>query len=354
MFSARPLVVVAMSCASAAFGQTIAPQYESNYTIQSLGSVPGVPPSYGGLAISPTDNNLLLIGGAANNTFAAVYSIRVTRDQCGSIIGFDGTAVQVASAPQIDGGLLVTTDGVILTSRYPDNGINMIEPGSTSPDKVVFLSGLGVVGSTGSIVIVPPGQPGAGRLKILSYSSGIFYDSTLVPDGMGTYNVTGVNSGVFVGGGPEGAAYVPAGSPLFAAPAVLIAEYGTGSVSAWDVDANGDPILGTRRLFASSLTGAEGAYIDPSSGDFIFSSFGGGNAVYVVRGFAEVITCDSIDFNGDGLFPDNQDLEDFFSVFGGGPCSTGTCSDIDFNNDCLFPDNSDLEAFLNVFGGGPC
>ena len=64
--------------------------------------------------------------------------------------------------------------------------------------------------------------------------------------------------------------------------------------------------------------------------------------------------CDSIDFNGDGLFPDNQDLEDFLSVFGGGSCSTGTCGDIDFNNDGLFPDNADLEAFFSVFGGGNC
>ncbi|HYF14248.1 MAG TPA: VCBS repeat-containing protein [Phycisphaerales bacterium] len=65
-------------------------------------------------------------------------------------------------------------------------------------------------------------------------------------------------------------------------------------------------------------------------------------------------SCDSIDFNGDGLFPDNADLEDFFSVFGGGPCSTGTCNDIDFNNDGLFPDNDDLEDYLRVFGGGSC
>ena len=65
-------------------------------------------------------------------------------------------------------------------------------------------------------------------------------------------------------------------------------------------------------------------------------------------------SCDSIDFNGDTLFPDNQDLEDFFNVFGGGPCSTGTCSDIDFNNDGLFPDNEDLETYLRVFGGGSC
>ncbi|HYF14963.1 MAG TPA: FG-GAP-like repeat-containing protein [Phycisphaerales bacterium] len=62
----------------------------------------------------------------------------------------------------------------------------------------------------------------------------------------------------------------------------------------------------------------------------------------------------SVDFNGDGLFPDNQDLEDFLSVFGGGACPTGNCDTIDFNNDGLFPDNEDIEDFFNVFGGGAC
>jgi len=80
------------------------------------------------------------------------------------------------------------------------------------------------------------------------------------------------------------------------------------------------------------------------------------NDVYRMSGVGAVFCagCDSIDFNNDGLFPDNQDLEDFLGVFGGGPCSTGDCADIDFNNDGLFPDNADLEAFFSVFGGGPC
>ncbi len=66
------------------------------------------------------------------------------------------------------------------------------------------------------------------------------------------------------------------------------------------------------------------------------------------------VTCDSIDFNGDGLFPDTQDIDDFLSVFSGGPCSTGTCGDIDFNNDGLFPDTSDIDSLLSVFSGGAC
>ncbi len=67
-------------------------------------------------------------------------------------------------------------------------------------------------------------------------------------------------------------------------------------------------------------------------------------------------TCDSIDFNGDTLFPDTQDITDFITVFGGGECPTGPggCGDIDFNNDGLFPDTQDIESFLIVFAGGEC
>jgi hypothetical protein len=64
--------------------------------------------------------------------------------------------------------------------------------------------------------------------------------------------------------------------------------------------------------------------------------------------------CDSIDFNGDGLFPDDNDLVEFLTVLAGGECSTATCNDIDFNNDGLFPDDNDLVAFLTVLAGGNC
>jgi len=66
--------------------------------------------------------------------------------------------------------------------------------------------------------------------------------------------------------------------------------------------------------------------------------------------------CDSIDFNGDGLFPDTQDIADFIAVFGGGACPTGAgqCGDVDFNNDGLFPDTDDITSLIRVFAGGPC
>ncbi len=65
-------------------------------------------------------------------------------------------------------------------------------------------------------------------------------------------------------------------------------------------------------------------------------------------------TCDSVDFNNDTLFPDTADIDDFLSVFSGGPCSTGACGDIDFNNDTLYPDTLDIDSLLSVFSGGPC
>ncbi|MFO0831215.1 MAG: trypsin-like peptidase domain-containing protein [Phycisphaerales bacterium] len=65
--------------------------------------------------------------------------------------------------------------------------------------------------------------------------------------------------------------------------------------------------------------------------------------------------CDTIDFNNDGLFPDTSDIDDFLSVFSGGPCSNDpNCGDIDFNNDGLFPDTTDIDSLLSVFSGGPC
>ncbi|MFO0832002.1 MAG: hypothetical protein U0637_09175 [Phycisphaerales bacterium] len=68
-----------------------------------------------------------------------------------------------------------------------------------------------------------------------------------------------------------------------------------------------------------------------------------------------VSTCDCTDFNADGLFPDTADLDDYLSVFSGGPCSNDpNCGDTDFNNDGLFPDTADIDSLLSVFSGGAC
>jgi glucose/arabinose dehydrogenase len=65
--------------------------------------------------------------------------------------------------------------------------------------------------------------------------------------------------------------------------------------------------------------------------------------------------CDTIDFNGNGAFPEDQDVIDFFNVLAGGDCSQGnTCNDIDFNNNNAFPEDQDVIDFFNVLAGGTC
>lgn len=92
----------------------------------------------------------------------------------------------------------------------------------------------------------------------------------------------------------------------------------------------------------------------------VFNNNAAASDVLAAEGYVENVLvggtagCDSIDFNGDALFPDDQDLIDFLAVLAGGACSTEACSDIDFNNDGLFPDDSDLIAFLAVLAGGNC
>ncbi len=66
----------------------------------------------------------------------------------------------------------------------------------------------------------------------------------------------------------------------------------------------------------------------------------------------DVIACDSIDFNNNGVFPEDQDTVDFFSVLAGSECAG--CNDVDFNNNGVFPEDQDVVDFFNVLAGGVC
>lgn len=80
-----------------------------------------------------------------------------------------------------------------------------------------------------------------------------------------------------------------------------------------------------------------------------------GNIFFAVSPvFLVQFPCDSVDFNRDGLFPDTADIDDFLTVFSGGPCPTAACGDIDWNNDGLYPDTADIDSYLSIFSGGPC
>jgi hypothetical protein len=52
------------------------------------------------------------------------------------------------------------------------------------------------------------------------------------------------------------------------------------------------------------------------------------------------------------VFPEDQDVIDFFNVLAGGACAQ--CSDIDFNNNGVFPEDQDAINFFTVLAGGQC
>lgn len=273
--------------AASAQAPVVAPPFDDAYSAADIGTPPGVPANLGGLTLKAGTTDRLLIGGAANQTVGALYEVGVVRDGAGHITGFSGTATRFADAANNDGGVTYGPGGVLFLARYSNNEIGQTRPGSTITDKIIPLAPLGITGSPGSLLFVPPGQPGAGSLKIASYSGGQWYDAAVTPDGSGTYDIVNVQAipGAVLSG-PEGFIYVNAGSPQFSGAGLLVSEYGAGRVSAFEVDGNGDPRVATRRDFITGLSGAEGAFLDPVTGDFLFSTFGGTNRVIVVRGFA--------------------------------------------------------------------
>src|SRR6185369_11536024 len=289
-------VVVASERASA---QTIVAPFDDDYTAVPLGSVPGVPTNYGGLTFLPDDPDTLLIGGSANTAAGNLYSISVVRDSDQNNTGFSGTATVYAAAAYNDGGVTFGPSSVLFTARWPVNELGELKPGSDVTDKVIPLTPLGVASSLSALQFVPAGFPGAGHLKLVTYSSGDWYDTKAVADGNGTYDLdVPVSHRLQIPGGPEGFVYVPPASPQFVDfTSILVAEYGAGKIATYKIDRDGDPILATRTEFLTGLSGAEGAVVDPLTGDFLFSTFGGFNQVVAVRGFGTPGTCNGSDAN---------------------------------------------------------
>jgi PEP-CTERM motif len=268
----------AAACVGVSFGASFA----GSYSCDNLGTPTGVAGPLGGLTL--LNNNTLLIGGSANNGSGYIAQIGLIRDGSNHITGFSGPSTVFATAPNIDGGLAFGPGGVLFATGYSNNTLLQYKPGSTAPDKIITLDPN--LASVGSLVFVPAGFAGAGDMKLVSYNNGNFATATLTPDGLGTYNVTSSVNVTGLVGGPEGAVYVKGSNAGFGGlDNLLVSEYGAGKVGAYQIDAFGNPIQPTRQDFIVGLSGAEGAFIDPLTGDFLFSTFGGGNSVFVIKGF---------------------------------------------------------------------
>lgn len=287
---ALPLVIGLLQ-AGIGRAQALATEFiNAGYTLADLGAITDLPTPYGGLTIRADEPNTLYIGGSANASTGAIYTVPLLRDPVTqTITGFGGPAVLHASAPHIDGGLSFTPEGTLMFTQYTPSTLNSI--GQILPDNTYVttqLTSLGVSASVGSHAFVPAGYPGAGGLIVASYNGSIMYRVPFTVDANGLYSFTAPTASVDVvssATGPEGIAYVPFGSAGFSAPSMVVSAYGMGKVVAFEVDVNGLPITSTARDMVTSLSGAEGAWIDPLTGDFLFSTFGGSNRVIKVSGF---------------------------------------------------------------------
>jgi hypothetical protein len=76
---------------------------------------------------------------------------------------------------------------------------------------------------------------------------------------------------------------------------------------------------------------------------------------YPNGGAAESIPCcGTSDFDGDGDFGTDADIEAFFACLGGSCCATCYHGGADFNADGDIGTDADIEAFFRVLGGGGC
>jgi hypothetical protein len=270
------------------FSQSLTAEFATaGYTLTDLGSIDQLPSRYGGLTIRPDEPNTLYIGGYANEGQGKLYTVALVRDAVTHhITGFGGSAVFYADAPNNDGGIIFAPNGTLLFTQYSQNHLGQILPDNTYV--TTLLTDYGIASSVGSVVLVPFGYPGAGNMIIASYSAGILYNIPFTIDASGQYILSNKTSEVSIietADGPEGIAYIPAGSLAFPNLSMAISSYGNGTVVVYDVGADGLPVALSAREMVTGLTGAEGALIDPVTGDFLFSTFGGGDKVIRISGF---------------------------------------------------------------------
>ncbi len=308
VISQAPLAAQTVSASKRIQPQLAAP-FANFYSVVDLGVAPIPQPlgddSSAGLMFWPNNPNLLVIGGPAGKPKAGLYLIPVIRNISNRIIGF-GPSFRHLNTPGlrnggIDAGLTASPDGsVLFYTTYPDNGLGQIRlygPNFPNPNQLIDLTSLGIAPSAGGVNFVPPGFPGAGRLKITSYNSDIVYDTTVSWNILsGVFNIARPSSSVTLSGGIDTITYIRAGNPGFAQHSMLVTEFNTHKISAYQLDAVGNPVPQTRQDFLLSAGNPSNApysvlsaVTDPLTGDLLISTWNNGKSqILAVRGFTRL------------------------------------------------------------------
>ena len=248
--------------------QAVTTAFNGTFQAVELPSITGLS-SYGGTAFVPGNPNLLLVSPYPSTT---LYVVPLLRDALGNITGTTA-AIPAASVGGTDGGAAFGPNNVLFTTWFGPNRMSQHVFGSTSPNRVDDLAPLGVTGTVGACTFVPAGLPGAGRLKVGTYGGGGVYDLPYTPDGNGTFALGVSTSNALIGGGIEGLVYAPANTPLLGGQ-LLVCEWSAGLIVAYQCDAIGNPILGTRQVVIGGANTPGGGAVDPLTGDIVFLQSG--------------------------------------------------------------------------------
>ena len=266
----------------------IASAFAGTYKAYVLGALPGIPASrLGGTMLSPSDPNMLLVAVNSDTASGAIAQVKVRRDACGHITGFDGDATIFSQTPFVDANLLLGPNKVLFYSRWPENKLSEIPLSSgTATTYTIALSTVGVAGGgPGGIGFVPPNLKDPGGLRAVTWPDGFWYHLTYEPSGA-TFKITESEQITTLSNGPGGFAYVPQGSPGFPKQSIITCEWDVDKVVVYDADEQGDPANASRSVFFTKFPKPWGAYFEPKTGDFIFLTWGGAlDEVYIVRGF---------------------------------------------------------------------
>jgi hypothetical protein len=266
--------------------------YATAYTAYELGVVPGLPATLhlGGCVVDANDPNALLVAGASEDAAGAIYRIAIDRDACGHVVGWKGTATKLATTPYVDANLLYLGSGAILYTEWPQNKIGQLLPGGATPAIETDLATVGIPSSPGGAGFVPPTLAGAGGLRLLSWPGGEWSHQPYAksPTNAALLAFTSSTKATTLPNGPGGFAYVPAGSPQFAAQSVIVSEWSNDTVATYEVDAQGDPQVATRKPFFTKFPKPWGAYFDRVTGDFLFLTWTAvPDRVFSVQGFSK-------------------------------------------------------------------
>ncbi len=260
--------LIPLSFTASLAAQAVTTAFNGTFQAVELPSISGLN-SYGGTAFVPGNPNLLLVSPWPSTI---LYVVPLLRDALGNITGTTA-AIPAASVGGTDGGAVFGPNNVLFTTWYGPNRMSQHVFGSTTPNRVDDLTPLGVAGTVGSCTFVPAGLPGAGRLKVGSYSGSAVYDLPYTPDGNGTFALGTATSSVSIGGGIEGLVYAPANMPLLGGQ-LLVCEWSSGLIVAYQCDAIGNPIPSTRQVVIGGASSPGGGAVDPLTGDIVFLQSG--------------------------------------------------------------------------------